>query len=283
MGTMLSIIICSRHKCIPLAIQQNIADSIGTEYEIITIDNSENRYSIFQAYNEGIRRAKGDILCFMHEDVLFRSNNWGIIIDNYFAKDILIGLIGFAGSHFLADTPMYWYSAPFVSQRNLNNDQGVVEEHFHEGWFGNKSIIEVVAVDGFCFYVRKSLFDRISFDEDTYNGFHLYDMDICMQVIEAGYKVCVARDVLTEHCWSESQQFTKQGGQLFNYNLKLFSKKWKDNLPIHKGLDLPQDVFTRVNDLFCQLYKANRTRHSKAYRLGKQMLKPINWIKRKIQ
>ena len=226
---MLSIIICSRHKCIPSAIQQNIADSIGVEYEIITIDNSENRYSIFQAYNEGVCRSKGDLLCFMHEDVLFRSRNWGKVIESHFADDKAIGLIGFAGSHFLADTPMYWYSSPFVSQRNLNNDHGLVEEHFHEGWFGNRCIVEVVAVDGFCFFVRKCLFDRIPFDENTYSGFHLYDMDICMQVIESGYKVCVARDVLTEHYWSESQQFTKQGGHLFEHNLELFSKKWKNN------------------------------------------------------
>ncbi len=46
----------------------------------------------------------------------------------------------------------------------------------------------------------------------------MYDMDICMQVIEAGYKVCVCRSVLAEHCWSESKQFSKQGSDLFSYN-----------------------------------------------------------------
>ena len=180
---MLSIIICSRDTEISSALKQNIMDSVGCDYELVIIDNSSNQHTIFEAYNEGVQRSNGDILCFLHEDVLFRSNNWGKIIEQYFIEDKQIGLIGFAGSHFLADSPMYWYSSPFVSQRNLNNDQGKVEEHFHEDWFGDKNQIEVVAVDGFCFFVRKSLFDIISFDEKTYKGFHLYDMDICMGAV----------------------------------------------------------------------------------------------------
>ena len=155
--------------------------------------------------------------------------------------------------------------------------------HRNEDWFGGRSLVEVVAVDGFCFFMRKDLFEHVSFDEKTFKGFHLYDMDICMQVIDAGYKVCVFRDVLTEHCWSENKQFTKQGGGLFSLNLKLFSEKWQDSLPIDKGLDLPSEMFTRVNALIRQLYNAEQIRHSKAYRLGKFIMAPINWIKNKIQ
>ncbi len=276
----ISIIICSRGAAAPEFVRKNIDETIGCEHELVVIDNSDNQYDIFQAYNEGVRRSKGDVLCFMHEDVLFRSDNWGKIVERYFIDDEQIGLIGFAGSHFLANSPMYWYSSPFISQRNLNNDQGQVEEHFHEDWFGDRSIIEVVAVDGFCFFVRKSLFDRIAFDEKTYKGFHLYDMDICMQVINTGHKVCVIRDILAEHCWSESKQFSKQGGELFDRNLSLFSEKWKDSLPINKGISLPTEVFSRVNSLFRQAYSARQIRQSKAYRLGKVLVTPLKWIKK---
>ncbi len=278
---MISIITCSRKQDISFELRQNIDETIGCEHELVVIDNTGNRFSIFQAYNEGIMQAKGEFLCFLHEDVQFRSSDWGKVVENHFYEDEKIGLIGFAGTHFLPSTPMYWYSSPFVSQRNLNNDQGVVEEHFHEDWFGEKSIIEAVAVDGFCFFARKSLFDRISFDDKTYKGFHLYDMDICMQVIETGYKVCVCRDVLAEHCWSEKKQFSKAGGDLFERNLELFSQKWHDRLPIHKGLDLPAEVFERVNRLCRQSHDANRARRSKAYKIGKTILSPLGWIKRK--
>ena len=276
---MISIIICSRKTDTPDELKQNIAETIGCEYELVVFDNSANNYSIFQAYNEGVRRAKGNLLCFMHEDVLFRTKDWGRIVESHFASNEQIGLVGFAGTHFLPDTPMYWYSSPFISQRNLNNDQGVVEEHFHEDWFGETNIVEVVAVDGFCFFAKKNLFDRISFDEETYKGFHLYDMDTCMQVIQSGYKVCVCRDVLAEHTWSESKQFSKQGAELFTKNLEFFTKKWQRSLPIYRGLNLSPEVYERVNVLCRQLYEAKRVRNSKAYHLGKALLSPFGWIK----
>lgn len=279
LGMMFSIITCSRKQEIPLELKQNIDETIGCAYELVFIDNSENKYSIFEAYNEGVRRAKGEILCFTHDDVLFRSSNWGNAMMNHFHESESIGLIGFAGTHFLPDTPMYWYGSPFVSQRNLNNDLGCVEEHFHEEWFGGNNIIETVAVDGFCFFARKSLFDRIAFDEMTYKGFHLYDMDICMQVIQAGYKVCVCRDVLAEHQWSERMQFSKKGGDAFLGNLDLFTRKWQDKLPIHKGLDLPEEMFDRINGLCRQLYSEKQVRKSKSYRLGKTMLGPIKKLR----
>lgn len=274
-----SIIICSKDTVSLETVLNNIAETIGCKYEIIVIDNSNNQFNIFQAYNEGVRRSKGELLCFVHEDVFFHSKSWGGTIKQHFTDNDQIGLIGFAGSHFLADSPMYWYSSPFVSQHNLNNDQGKVEKHFHEEWFKGENIVEVAAVDGFCFFVRKILFDQITFDEKIYKGFHLYDMDLCMQVIKSGYKVCVIRDVLTEHCWSESKQFTKQGGELFDHNLELFSKKWNSCLPINKGLDLPREVFSRVNELFRQVYSAHQIRQSKAYRLGKKILSPLKWLK----
>lgn len=251
---MISIIVCSRKDVLSDELLQNISETIGVEYELIVIDNSKSEYSIFSAYNEGVRRAKGDILCFMHEDVLCRSTDWGNRIAQYFDEDEKIGIIGFAGSHFLPAAPMYWYSSPFISQKNLNNDQGVVKEHTHEDWFAGKSIIEVVVIDGFCFFVRKNLFEHIRFDEKTYSGFHLYDMDICMQVIESGYKVCVCRDVLAEHRWSQKKLYTKEGGDLFKYNLNLFVDKWKSKklLPIWRGLDLPAEVFRRMNWVYKQ-------------------------------
>ena len=74
---MLSLIICSRTPKISEELEKNIADTIGCEYELVVIDNSLNKYSIFSAYNEGVKRSIGDILCFMHEDILYKTINWG--------------------------------------------------------------------------------------------------------------------------------------------------------------------------------------------------------------
>ena len=120
---MISCIICSRQLDISAELKENIASTIGCEYELVVIDNSKNEYSIFSAYNEGVRRAKGDILCFMHEDILYHTQGWGKIISNIL-QDKTIGQIGVAGSHFMPKAPMYWWSSPYISQYNLENDHG---------------------------------------------------------------------------------------------------------------------------------------------------------------
>ena len=74
---MVSCIICSRKQDISTDLKENIKNTVGCDYELLIIDNSKNQYNIFKAYNEGIRRAKGDILCFMHEDIFYHTQNWG--------------------------------------------------------------------------------------------------------------------------------------------------------------------------------------------------------------
>ena len=60
---MISIIICSRTPDISRELKQNIATKIGCDYELVVIDNSSNGHSIFSAYNEGVEKAKGELLC----------------------------------------------------------------------------------------------------------------------------------------------------------------------------------------------------------------------------
>ena len=75
---MISIVVCSRHPKIDIFLEKNIKDTIGNvKYEIVWIDNSRSKYSIFEAYNEGVLRSEGEYICFMHEDIVYWSNDWG--------------------------------------------------------------------------------------------------------------------------------------------------------------------------------------------------------------
>lgn len=273
---MISLIICSRHFDIPQTLKDNINSSIGVDYELVIIDNSNNRYSIFSAYNEGVRRSRYPLLCFMHEDILYHTVEWGKKIENHFF-DSTIGLLGFAGSHFLPSVPSYWFNSPFISEYNLTNDNSKIIECTKTDFFSSKTVVDAVACDGFCFFVRKDLFLSVKFDEDNYPGFHFYDMDICMQVLNSGSRVCLCNDVLIEHEWSENHQ--KKGMELFEKNQQLFFDKWKSHFPITRGIDhIPSYVIERVNRLFIAANELNKVRKSKAYRLGKFILSPFKHL-----
>lgn len=275
---MISIIICSITPDIPQKLIENISVTIDIEYELIIIDNSANNYSIFSAYNEGVQRAKYPYLCFIHEDILFHTQNWGKKVTNYF-EDLSIGLIGFAGTHFMPSVPVYWFSTPFVTECSLRTEKMDFE---HTGFPNSKDIVDAVAVDGFCIFVKKALFSEISFDEKTFTGFHLYDMDICMQVLNIGYRVCICKDIFIQHSWVDNPN--KKGMELFEKNLQLFFNKWEMNFPISRGIsDIPPYMLERVNWLFYQAWDSKQVRKSIAYKLGSALLFPLKWLKSKIR
>ena len=63
----------------------------------------------------------------------------------------------------------------------------------------NSLSAEAVVIDGVCFCIRKSLFSSITFEDKTFQGFHCYDMDICLQIRHVGLSNIVVSDVLIEH------------------------------------------------------------------------------------
>ena len=48
---MISIIVCSKFPTLSKELLDNISQTVGTDYEIVSIDNSQAKYSIFEAYN----------------------------------------------------------------------------------------------------------------------------------------------------------------------------------------------------------------------------------------
>jgi hypothetical protein len=221
---MLSLIICSRTEKISDKLRQNIDETIGCEYEIIFTDNSKAQYSIFEAYNSCQFTSKYTYLCYMHDDILFHTQDWGIAVCNHF-KDESTGAIGIAGGKYLSFMPGTWWSSGYWEQNliHTNKDSSYSSLDAAINTSGNRS--EVVAIDGVWFCVRKDLFDRISFDENTFKGFHFYDLDISLQVLNAGYKIFCVFDILIEHFSKGSYNKDWIGDAL------LFQEKWRDKLP----------------------------------------------------
>lgn len=279
----ISVIVCSRGKDITTDQRSNVEETADVDVEIVVIDNSANTETIFSAYNKGVKSAKGDLLCFVHDDVMFRTNGWGRLIETHFLADEKLGMIGFAGAHFLPNAPMYWDESPFISEHNLTTRNGQTEQCFSLEHFCENALSEVAAIDGMCFFVRRSLFDSIAFDEATFNGFHLYDMDISMQVRNAGFKVCVCNDVLVEHFYDYNP--SKAGFELFEANLRKFYEKWLSQLPLAVGLGgMTEGVVSQLNEYVKRQMEMKesfeKVRKSKAYRLGKTLLHPLKALKR---
>jgi GT2 family glycosyltransferase len=231
---MISIIICARTKDITPELRKNIAETIGVAYEIIVIDNSENRLNIFTAYNLGVERSKYPLLLFMHDDIHYRTSDWGLRVQSHFS-DEQVGAIGVAGGPYIPSVPGGWWSTGagyiHILQSERRGDEPVMQNYFPEGSVKQ----EVVVLDGVWFCIRRQLFESIRFDDKTFSGFHFYDLDISMQVFKAGYKLLCINDVLIHH-FSNGVLDAR-----WIDNLLIFHKKWKSELPASaRSFTLPQ-------------------------------------------
>lgn len=224
---MISIIIASAKSNLLNDVRENISKTIGIPYEILSFENSNAEKSICQIYNEGIAKAKYDILCFMHEDIKVYTEDWGQAVLDIFANNSKIGLVGIAGSQYKAMSPSSWFS--WLDQYNRFNmvqrykftDTETKIVHHNPN---NEKLAKVTGVDGVWLCTNKRVTKEIKFDEGLLKGFHGYDVDFSLSVGEK-WDVVVTYDVLIEHF--------SEGNYDRNWveNTILVHKKWKTSLP----------------------------------------------------
>jgi len=231
---MISIIICLRTPKITPALEANIKEKIGVPFEIIGIDNSANSYSIFRAYNEGISKSKFDILCFMHEDILFHTQDWGLKIASHLSASN-VGIVGICGGSTLSKVPASWSLYDQKKYILQSSPQGGSSVLHNTGQDTHSTSAEVLVLDGVFLCANKSLFQKIHFDEVTFSGFHSYDLDICVQSYLAGYKNYAINDVLIEHF--SNGHHNKQ----WVINSMKLSDKWSTILPLSVNPTLPEN------------------------------------------
>lgn len=196
---MISVIVCSRSDLTLDAHYRNVKRTVGVEFEYIRLDGSAGSRGICNAYNEGVASAKGDILVFAHDDVFVTAPGWGEILASKFSRDPSLGLIGVAGTQHLFNGREIWTAAgmPYLRGRVLHALDNS-RQSFLTVFSSETRDDEVVAVDGLFFAVPRSMFDRVRFDEETFEKFHFHDMDICMQIRQT-HKLIVTCDILVKH------------------------------------------------------------------------------------
>jgi GT2 family glycosyltransferase len=213
---MISIVICARANDITASLRTNILETIGVAHEIIVIDNSQNNYSIFSAYNKGVQQSNYDIICFMHDDLVFESFNWGAIVLDQF-KQPHLGAVGVAGAPYYAIMPGAWWSGGLICQHI-----GGQADYAYAPIINNA--LPVVVLDGLWFCIKKELFKTISFDEQRFKGFHYYDVDISLQIKALGYDILSLYNVTIAHSPGHLDP-------IWLKNALVLQEKWEKQLP----------------------------------------------------
>jgi len=238
---MISIVICSVNPTYLNDLSINIRETIGVPYEILSFDNRDGSSGICEVYNKGIAQANFDIICFIHEDIIIHTQNWGQVLAEIFS-DPKVGLVGLAGSTYksLAATGFYFtmmqgleLNHVNIKQRFKNNLKAEVHDYENPG---NERLTQVACVDGVWLCARKEALNSYRFDEELLMGFHGYDLDLSLGIGQY-FQVMVTFDILITH-FSEGNFDRKW----FTEILKIHNK-WGRILPLNlAGLSKQQIV-----------------------------------------
>lgn len=214
---MLSIIVSSYQPHYFAQLSTNIKETIGDHfsYEIIQIQNP-NLMGICEAYNKGAEKAQYDNLIFLHEDILFETNNWGNSILKYLLKP-KTGVVGISGTNIKTKFPIAWWDIKQGYSSNIDQLDN------SKKWVKRRSdsvVSKAIILDGVFLAVTKSKWMGNPFSHDN-KSFHGYDVEFCLD-ISCHYQNIAINDILIKH-------YSQGNGDLswFNELIRIYSKrKW---------------------------------------------------------
>lgn len=229
---------------IEIIIIDNNSDSetkklLSTLGDFATVIVNENNESYSHANNQGAAIAKGKYLVFMNNDVQGISG-WMEAFEDTFEKDPTIGIQGaklLYPNETIQHAGIVWGPVPELNNINLHY-------HIHLVADGEDPKVNVSKefqmVTGALLAIRRELFHEVGgFDEKYYFGHE--DLDLCMKVRDAGYKVWYNHKASAYHYESitkidvgmeKFERFFKNTNSYDKANHEYFLSKWSDKLEV---------------------------------------------------
>lgn len=181
---MISIVICSISPQFLLQVTRSIEETLGMPFEILAWDNRVNSLGICEVYNKMAVQAKFEYILFLHEDVVFTREGWGKEIYHFFENHKDVGLIGVAGASYFSSFFSGWFTGKseidFFSVVHRTNGK----EFQLKSTSSANRLKEVVCLDGVFLFCRKSIWEKVKFNDHLLKGFHFYDIDFSQRVAE---------------------------------------------------------------------------------------------------
>ena len=157
------------------------------------IENKVNK-GISYGWNQGVKLAKYDYICFLNSDTLVSPNWLGKIMRGFkYSKDI--GIVGPSTCHCATiQSPQVFKEFRKADQETVNRISTMVKEDYTE-----------TSVVGFCFVISKKVFGKIGvFDYNRYGLACHEDIDLVWRSRKAGFKSLFCHGSYVHHFGNRS-------------------------------------------------------------------------------
>lgn len=161
-------------------------------HEIVLINDA---LSLAEGYNRALRRARHDLVVFAHDDVEIVSPDFAARLLGALRRHDLIGV---AGTRKLVGGAWHFAGHPHLAGQvgMPGKDGGYVVTLYEIGEPESKGL---QALDGLFLATRRNAAMRLGFDEATFDGWHLYDLDFSLRASSAGMDCATCNGILAVH------------------------------------------------------------------------------------
>jgi hypothetical protein len=217
---MVSILVCSVRPYLYQQLAKNVKDTIGVEYEILFYDNRESNKGLCEVYNLLAADARYDLLCFVHEDIIFTTVNWGMVLARLFSNEN-VSVLGVAGSKYKSKTFSGWFTG--LTELDCCNivhqfPDGHQETIFLQPTTGTV-IDDVVCLDGVFICCTSKVWSDLRFDSENITGFHFYDIDFSIRAAKKN-RVVVTYEIGMIHFTVGGDYGDRWVRSAFDYHLR---------------------------------------------------------------
>ncbi|HQX07856.1 MAG TPA: glycosyltransferase, partial [Zoogloea sp.] len=192
----ISFVICSIDSTKFGYITERLKSICTVPHEIIRIDDAR---SLSEGYTRGSAKARFDTLVLCHDDIDLLCDQALADILNHALHEF--DVVGVAGPRELKTA--FWLNGGPSNSVGLviHGPAGVANAPFSINYYdsGPERHIPVQALDGVFIAAKRQVFERITFDAERFDGFHLYDIDFTYRCHLAGFKIGVCKDLLLVH------------------------------------------------------------------------------------
>ena len=182
-----------------------------------------NTQAIAKVYNRAIDFAienNFDYMVLAHDDIIIESEIEDRLAELFETYD-MVGVAG--GNNCKLQEPALWHlMCGGFGSGNLHGAvaHGNEKEKSMTG-FGTYAK-RVTLIDGVFMAMKRSVFEKVRFDEECPAKFHFYDLDFCLAANKQKIKIGVG-DIHITHASPGLQSFTEE----FNKGQKWFLNKWQ--------------------------------------------------------
>jgi GT2 family glycosyltransferase len=177
---------------------RHLLETCGLQRDRVEVlAHTENSRGLASVYNEVLRKAGGSHLVLVHDDVSFaRSPGWGGKVIAELEANPRTSVLGVAGTTILQESGL-WLHEQVACGHVLHRRGRDVETTRYA--LPHVRVLPAAALDGVFLAARTDDVRGLVLDEATFDGFHFYDLELCMQARAAGLRLGVTEAIDVVH------------------------------------------------------------------------------------